>query len=109
MGIIAKVRRQTAVWWHRTGLTREGQAILSGPVEINCRWQDTAEEVTSADGRSIISKSMIMTDREIPVGDFLWLGELKTAPSEPPLTNDVKVSAKIPNFKNTETLFKVYL
>lgn len=76
MSIIRKARRQKAVYWGAPTSDGRGgkQTIL--PVEIDCRWTDTQQQIRTTAGEEILSMSMIMTDRDVDEGGFLLLGTL---------------------------------
>ena len=73
---------QDAVWWSRTGTDQYGQPVFAAPVDIKCRWEDVAKEFISAfgeshsqgAGRKEVSRSIIMVDRTMAIGDMLFQG-----------------------------------
>ena len=66
----------------------------------------------TADGSPFVATATVFPDRVVSVGAYLWLGALVSAPAAP-LTTDgvvkVRVFQAIPNLKNKEILYKVFV
>ena len=109
MSIITKMRKQTAVYWAKSGLDSYGQLTYSTPVEISCRWEDTIQEFIGTNGVRQLSQSVVYVDRDMYVGDILKLGELDSGvDQDTPMDNsgawEIRSFGKSPNLKNTEYL-----
>jgi len=114
MGIITRMRKQTAVLWERDGIDRWGKPKYRAPVQIKCRWQDVNQEFIDDKGDRQVSASLVFPDRVVAVNSVLMLGELgDVVDSENPKQNDgaweVRRFDEIPNLRNTETLYKAFL
>lgn len=114
MSIITTMRRQTAVWWQRsTSPDGFGRYTYAAPIQIDCRWEDIVVEFLDPQGNKTQSRSVVYVDRVIAAGDMLMEGdwESNTAddPTEEELAFEVRRFDKLPNLKNTETLYTAYL
>ena len=121
MGIIKRMRKQTAVYWELASNDSGGVAyddygnpIMGTPVEIKCRWEDVIEEIIDSKGTARISSSTVYVDRDMVAGEILMLGS-RTDISDPVniKENDgayeIMKVGKLPNIKATEFLRTVYL
>ena len=108
MSVIRKARRQTAVFWEKTGVDVYGQPVHSSPVEIDCRWDDKAEQFIDEEGSVQVSRAEVMVDRVTPVGSLLMLGVLGDVDQDKPPRSqgayEIRQLRQHPNFKATETL-----
>lgn len=114
MSIITRMRRQKAVYWAAGQLDRHGQASFANPVQIDCRWEDRADEFIDDKGEKKISSSVVYVDRDMKTGDVLMKGLLngdvnQSSPFSNPLAGEIKGYADLPNLKNTESLRTAYL
>ena len=121
MGIIKRMRKQTAVYWELASNDSGGVAfddygdpIMGTPVEISCRWEDVIEEIIDNKGAARVSSSTVYVDRDMVAGEILMLGELSDI-SDPVniKENDgafeIMKFGKLPNLKATEFLRTAYL
>lgn len=97
--------KQTIVWWRKTGKDGYGKPVLADPIEIAGRWEDKQRKIVSQ-GEEIISQAMIFVDRDIAIGDWLFLGRLSDLSSSEEaspfvLAKEVKSFDKTPNIKGT--------
>lgn len=114
MSLIKRMRRQKAVWWKRSSTTDEyGRYTFDEPVEIDCRWEDRAEEFVNKGGERLVSAAVVYVDRVMEAGDKLKLGALESDTSSNPVEEteafEIQTFSKIPNLRNTETLLTAYL
>ena len=114
MSIITRMRRQKAVWWSKSNVDDYGRPTWNTPVEIDCRWEDAAQEFVKEDGEVNFSRSIVYVDRDMEVGDVLLLGELDSGVDEADPKNnngawEVSRFEKTPNLKATEFLRVCYL
>ena len=105
---------QTAVYWAKAGVDNYGNPTFSDPVEISCRWEDVINEVVDASGTTIISKTMVLVDRDVLVGSALRLGELDSAMTSENVEDyddayEIKVFGKVPDVDAEEFVRTVYL
>jgi len=83
MGFVDWPCQQKAVYW---GLGSEetggrdyddyGKPLYSQAAEIDCRWDDSTEEILMADGTRDLSQAQVMVASEVNVRGVLWLGLL---------------------------------
>jgi len=121
MGIITRMRKQTAVYWPLASsdsggddFDDYGQPIVTIPVEISCRWEDVSEEFIDAKGTRQVSRSKVYVDRDVDVGGILLLG---TEDDITDLTNikenegawEIRRFDRLPNLKTTEYLRTAWL
>lgn len=111
MGIITRMRKQTAVYWApRAERDVYGRLQFEDPVEVDCRWEDVSEEFVDQNGARQVSRARVYVDRDMEIGSLLMLGELTDELSnlQDPHTYDgvwsVRSFQKTPNLRNTETL-----
>ena len=109
MGIITKMRKQTAIYWASNGIDEYGQPEYALPVDIDCRWEDAHEEFIDGEGTRQVSQAIVYVDRDMEVGSVLKLGVIDSGTDESnPKNNDdafeVRRFEKLPNLKNTEYL-----
>jgi len=121
MGIITKMRKQTAVYWALKSIEsgevaydNYGAPRLTDPVEISCRWEDITQEYIDPMGTRQVSHSRVYVDRDVNIGGVLMLGELTdvtdlTTPKENLGAWEIRQFEKLPNIRNTEVLLTVYL
>lgn len=114
MSVITRMRKQSAVYWPLDALDAFGQPTWGTPVEIECRWEDSNEQIMLPNGETIMSRATVYVDRDTPEGGLLMLGELSSSVDEDdPKKNagvwEIRKFDKLPNFRNTEFLRTVYL
>lgn len=113
MSLIKKMRRQTAVWWKRLTPDRYGKFAYSTPVEIDCRWEDVAQEFVNDKGEMQVSRALVYVDRVMAPGDRLLLGAVESdTPDDPLLASrsfEIRRFDQLPTLKATETLLTAYL
>lgn len=111
MGIITRMRKQTAVYWKPLGSGEDGRPTFEAPIEVKCRWDDRMESYLDRSGNQRISNSVIYPDRVLLLDGYLWLGELVDAPVDPTTLFDARRIERFdqtPNLRNTETLYTAY-
>jgi len=116
MGIITRMRKQTAVYWAKPSDNRRGSRTFGTPVEIDCRWEDVRKLFVDDMGREITSKSIVYTDRVVEIDGWLYLGELddlttaqKADPQKVSNAGVIRAFDKLPNLGNRETLYTAVL
>jgi hypothetical protein len=121
MDILEDMLVQIAVYWPpgsaETGGTdwdEYGRRLFGDPVEIACRWEDTAVEFMDPQGTKLISRSVVYADRDLRVGGLLLLGSLDTALdySEPARNEGaypIRNFGKLPTLEGDEFLRTAWL
>lgn len=111
MSFITRIRKQKAVYWEKKPSADEfGQPEYLLPVEISCRWDDEVREIIGKDGTKVLTRSVVIVDRDMNVGDKLRFGELSTSDTEDASSGwEVIGFAKNPNLKAKEFLRTAYL
>ena len=121
MGLIERANKQQAVWWPLgsaesggTDYDDYGNVQYATPVQIKCRWTDKNELFIGHDGEQRTSKAMVLVDRDTPVGGVLMLGVLADVtdmanPKQNEGAWEIQAFHKIPDFKATKFLRKVFL
>jgi hypothetical protein len=104
MSIISKMRRQKAVYWTNPTSDGYGDKDVDLPVEIDCRWEDNAQQVLSSSGEEITSASQVYTDRDTAPGGFLMLGTLASLTSLGVPVEDVPGAHEIRRFDKLPVL-----
>ena len=113
MGLIKRMRKQSAVWWAETGTDHYGERTFAAPVQIKCRWEDRVGEYMNAKGETSMSKATVYVDREMNLGDYLKRGDLDSNtpgnPATDPLAMPIQAFDRIPDLKNREVLLTAHL
>ena len=101
---------QTATYWAAGSTDRYGKPVLSAPVQIRCRWEDSNQQVMSKKGEEIISKARVFLASDVSLDGYLLLGT--SAVGDPtPLNNAYEIQAKTttPDLRGLQSLTTVYL
>ena len=118
---IVKMPGQKAVYWAPGSeaiggrdYDDYGQPMYATPVEIDCRWEDVAEEYVATDGTRQVSRSKVYLDRDVKNGGVLWLGKLAdvtdlTSPKNNNNAWEIKRFDKIPWLEGEEFVRTAYL
>ena len=103
--IESSCRFQKAVWWAMTGTAYDnyGEPLVSDPVEIDVRWENVRKDILDPQGNTVEVDAVVVVDRDMSVGDILWLGTLYDLPgtSETPTLDirEVVSFSSIPDLK----------
>jgi hypothetical protein len=123
MSIITKMRKQTCVLFKRSKTPDVyGRYIYESGVELICRWENKLSEYVDAEGTRQVAQSVIYPAQLPAMSDFLYEGTLEdlqtlssggqsldlTCPETIPGIVRVCAIEKIPNLKNSETLYIAY-
>ncbi len=73
-------RHQKALLWTIVGRDRYAQPIVSGPTEIDVRWNDISREVLDPVGNVITIEAEVVSGIPIPVGSIMWSGGIDDLP-----------------------------
>ena len=114
MGLIQKMRRQDAVLFVRGAPDGMGGYAFAAPVQIKCRWEDTSELFINPTGQQETSRAKVYVDRDVAVGDYLWLGTVAQLPGSYGVEHlhgcfRVRSFSKLPNMKASEFLRTAYV
>jgi hypothetical protein len=120
MGIEAVMTRlcvQKAVYWGNPIGNGTGGFIYDPPIEIPCRWEDTAILVSDKEGNDLISKAVIYVLQDLDEEGMICLNSLDNLdssldidPNNVDNTYIIKRFDKLPALKSsTEFLRKAYL
>lgn len=89
MGLISRMRTQTAVYWGPTGqIDRNGNPVLDDPIELPCRWEDVNELFLNSEGEQEVSNAKVYVDRVLQLEGWLKKGELDDLASTNVYDND---------------------
>src|SRR5687768_9890959 len=102
-------RRQDAVLWAIAGKDKYVNPTVSAAIALKVRWIDKQTESLDADNQVVRSDVMVKTNRDIGIGSILWKGKLPDVPSPPTDLYQVIQSRDVPNIKNRETRYTVFL
>ncbi len=96
-------RHQKALLWTIVGRDRYAQPIVSGPVELDVRWNDVFKEVLDPLGNLITIEAEVVAGQNIPVGCIMWSGGLDDLPGTGNVPESnlmlVRFSNSIPDLK----------
>lgn len=114
MRIIEKILKGTCVYWPQIGTDGFGQPTFGDPQEMRCRWEGVTRQVTTADGRMIMSQARVYVETDVAVGGVLLEKSLaETTSLTVPFDNagafEVMKFDKMPTLKYTQYLRTVWL
>ena len=117
MGILNFIDRlsvQTAVYWGSPVPNGYGGSTFADAIEIDCRWENKNQIVVGTDGKEITVDVIILTNTDMEIGGFLYLGSLTDLESDPN-PDDSGVDAyeilskrSIPLIRSTTEFVKTY-
>lgn len=116
LGYPNNLLKQTAVLW--TVSTTDGYAgrTYAAGVAIIVRWLDKQELFIDSQGREVRSQAVVIVDRAIATGSYLYLGTLASLSAgqqaDPKLVataREVRAVSAVPNARATATVRKVWL
>jgi len=96
-----------AVYWGSPTKDGFGGFTWDDPVEIDCRWVDSNEQIFTGNGDQIISKAKVTVNQDLDEQGILFLGEiadLTVAQKADPKT--LSSTFPIKKFKKTPTINK---
>jgi hypothetical protein len=77
-------RHQSALYWAATGRSgRDGQPIVSAPVELTVRWagpQPDQTERMTPEGNTVAVHATVVLDQPVTVGGIMWQGGFADLP-----------------------------
>lgn len=101
---------QAATYWPKTGVDEFNKTILGESDEICVRWQEKIDRFKNEDGKELISKAIVYTDKEVFTDDYLFLGESNEVdPTVDDRAYIIKMVEKSINLTNTKSFYKVWL
>jgi len=100
MGLLTRMlQRDFLVYWHKTGLGRNGLGIFRGPVEYPCRWQDGAVNALKAQEEHIVAATTAFVGVDLVLGSLVWHGRLADLPTLPRPLYEITSLGKIPTLR----------
>lgn len=107
---------QKAVYWGNPQPSGYGGLTYDEPIEIDCRWVDSAQIITDAKGNEIVCRATVQVNRDLDEEGLLYLGELEDLDSseeaDPQTISkaySIKRFDKTPNIKATSYFRMAYL
>ncbi len=112
---MASIQRNTmnqqVTWWSVTP-DGAGGDLFAAPVLAKCRWEDKSElYIGQIDRREHVSKSVVVLDRPVAVGDYLALDDqtLELDPSTLNGAHKIQRFQQLPDLRNLEVVNKAIL
>ncbi len=111
MRILKKMLRQKAVYWEPIGTDQYAEPVYGEPLDIKCRWEDTATRSINDLGSELIYSSRIFVDRVVKNGGKLLKGEIADldSPNPPAEAKQIRLYEEVPTLKATKSLKIAYL
>jgi len=110
MSFLTMYLNQVTTWWRKTGTDGFGNVTFAPPVPLPCRWEDSSRLITNAEGQQIPSRSRVWLDRDISIGDWLYLGNSSTTdPQDVDMAFIVQDFRKVPSLDATDFERLAYL
>jgi len=110
---LKRLLKQTATYWAGPSSDGWGGYEFSDPVTVNCRWIDRIEVFTDESGREQRSKAVVLVESDVVVGGYIALGDYSDSQYGDPTSvsgaYQIKAFAKVPNYKGTKFLRKVWV
>lgn len=66
--------QQTLTIWVATGRDGYNNPTFAAPEERPCRWEQRNTKIQTEDGKEITARGRIFLDRDLAVGDYIFLG-----------------------------------
>ncbi len=111
VSIVNRGLKQFATHW-AVSPNGTGGDLFAQPVLLRCRWENRQETfVGQLDRKEQVSKSVVLTDRPVAVGDYLAYGDLLTVldPTLESTADKVKRFQTFPDLRNLEAQHKSLL
>lgn len=77
MALLIKMLRESAVYWPPVGIDPYGKPMFGAPIQITCRWEESNDEVLSADGEKTLSRARVFVGQDVQVRGMLFEGKLE--------------------------------
>ena len=112
---ISEKLNQKAVYWGTPVPDGRGGWTFATEVEVSCRWEEKSVKFINPDGEEKVSKAVVMVDRTIVVGGYLYLGTQASLPvshSDPtavPGAWQIKQFSPVPTLDAREYVRNAYL
>ena len=102
MSFLTRNLRQKVSHWALSG-TRDNYAhpTWDAPVLLDGRWEDVTEQILTAEGKTILSRSRVYLTIDVAVGDYLLLGEFSSGALDP---HAVSGAFEVKDFRKTPQL-----
>jgi hypothetical protein len=106
MRVIKTMRRQTAIYWKRSGIDEYGRPVFDPPILILCRWDSYSPQTDINETQdNSTNPQTVYPDRVLEVGSYLMLGTkavldtLTTSPPNIPTAYIIKAQKVNPTWK----------
>lgn len=77
MRILKKMLKQYAVYWPpEDRIDRYGNAIVSNPIQLRCRWEDTDTLITEQNGKEVQAMTEVYVSEDVKQDGWIWFGKL---------------------------------
>lgn len=111
---IARLLKQTIVYWANPVNDGFGGMTFDEPVEILSRWEDRQEKFIGFDGEEHISKAVVYLHQDVALGEYVMLGTLNDLgsfkiPQDEETARRIMGFSKIPSTRNNDYLRKIWL
>ena len=117
---LARLLKQTCVYWAPGAGDGYGGKTYSQGVELPCRWEDTKRYYLNDHGVESLSNSTVFTSTEMLAGGFVFLGDLDAlaagnsshageSPTKEPNAYVIKNTGATPNLNATQSLYEALL
>jgi len=73
---IARMLKDTCVYWGNPQNDGEGGFTFDGAMELDCRWEEMKQIVTDAKGNEITSRALVFVNQDLDEEGYLYLGTL---------------------------------
>ena len=108
--LIARILKQTATYWAKTGTDGYGKATFTSPAALLVRWTDKQEIIRNAQGNEAVSNAQVIVGQDVTIGGYLYLGT--NAGADPTVVSgarEIRAFDKIPDKKAIYFFRKAYL
>lgn len=110
MGILTKMRKQTATYWSPSTPDGFGGKTYGTATALTVRWEDKIELFIDKDGREAQSSAQVFVGSDVAVEGYLYLGASSAAdPRTVAGSREIRAFEKIPNLKASEFLRRAFL
>lgn len=111
MTIGAANYRQTCTYWSSPIQGGFGDITFGTPLLLKCRWEDSNETFTNANGEDQVSRAIVWTFEKLDIGGYLIKGDSTSQPDPTQLNTSLVIarSDEIPDLRGLNMERKSFL
>ena len=109
MNLLSKMW-QDATYWAPGDKDLFGKVSFTTPVQMKCRWENRMESIQSKTGEEYVSKSRVFLAVNVDLDGYLYPGlTSELNPIGLDGAQEIQAVGRVPDLRNTQTLYMAYL